>query len=43
MIRTAATQEGSVHIDDDRSTAPVVVEMQNDFADPKGSVYVGRG
>jgi len=27
----------------DRSTALVVVDVQNDFADPKGSLYVGEG
>jgi len=27
----------------DRSTALVVVDLQNDFADPKGSLYVGEG
>jgi nicotinamidase/pyrazinamidase len=30
-------------VDYDRSTALVVVEVQNDFADPKGSLYVGEG
>jgi nicotinamidase/pyrazinamidase len=39
----AATQEGSVMVDYDRSTALVVVDLQNDFADPKGSLYVGEG
>jgi nicotinamidase/pyrazinamidase len=40
---TAATQEGSAVVDYDRSTALVVVDVQNDFADPKGSLYVGEG
>ncbi|HEV8651784.1 MAG TPA: isochorismatase family protein [Actinomycetes bacterium] len=40
---TATTQEGSVVVDYDRSTALVVVDMQNDFADPKGSLYVRGG
>src|SRR5215218_2586057 len=43
MMRAAATQEGSVMVDHDRSTALVVVDVQNDFADPKGSLYVGEG
>jgi nicotinamidase/pyrazinamidase len=43
MMRAAATQEGSVMVDYDRSTALVVVDVQNDFADPKGSLYVGEG
>jgi nicotinamidase/pyrazinamidase len=30
-------------VDYDRSTALVVVDVQNDFADPKGSLYVGEG
>jgi nicotinamidase/pyrazinamidase len=30
-------------VDYDRSTALVVVDVQNDFADPKGSLYVGGG
>jgi hypothetical protein len=30
-------------VDHDRSTALVVVDVQNDFADPKGSLYVGEG
>jgi nicotinamidase/pyrazinamidase len=30
-------------VDYDRSTALVVVDLQNDFADPKGSLYVGEG
>jgi nicotinamidase/pyrazinamidase len=30
-------------VDCDRSTALVVVDVQNDFADPKGSLYVGEG
>jgi nicotinamidase/pyrazinamidase len=30
-------------VDYDRSTALVVVDMQNDFADPKGGLYVGEG
>ena len=29
-------------VDHDRSTALVVVDVQNDFADPKGSLYVGE-
>src|SRR5215207_8517133 len=40
---TAATQEGSAVVNYDRSTALVVVDVQNDFADPKGSLYVGEG
>jgi nicotinamidase/pyrazinamidase len=40
---TAATQEGSAVVDYDRSTALVVVDVQNDFADPKGSLYVSQG
>ena len=43
MIGTGTTQEGSVMVDYDRSTALVVVDVQNDFADAKGSLYVGRG
>ena len=27
----------------DERTAPVVVDVQNDFADPKGSLYVPGG
>jgi nicotinamidase/pyrazinamidase len=30
-------------VDYDRSAALVVVDVQNDFADPKGSLYVGEG
>jgi nicotinamidase/pyrazinamidase len=30
-------------VDYDRSTALAVVDVQNDFADPKGSLYVGEG
>jgi Isochorismatase family len=30
-------------VDYDQSTALVVVDVQNDFADPKGSLYVGEG
>ena len=30
-------------VDYDRSTALVVVDVQNDFADPKGSLYVREG
>jgi nicotinamidase/pyrazinamidase len=30
-------------VDYDRSTALVVVDVQNDFADPNGSLYVGEG
>ena len=30
-------------VDYDRSTALVVVDVQNDFADPKGSLYLGEG
>jgi nicotinamidase/pyrazinamidase len=30
-------------IDYDPSTALIVVDVQNDFADPKGSLYVGEG
>ena len=30
-------------VDHDRSTALVVVDVQNDYADPKGSLYVGEG
>jgi nicotinamidase/pyrazinamidase len=30
-------------VDYDRSTALVVVDVQNDFADPKGGLYVGEG
>jgi nicotinamidase-related amidase len=40
---TATTQEGSVLVDYDGSTALVVVDVQNDFADPKGSLYVAEG
>jgi hypothetical protein len=43
MIGTATTQEGSVMVDYDRSTALIVVDVQDDFADPKGSLYVGEG
>jgi nicotinamidase/pyrazinamidase len=43
MMGAATTQEGSVMVDYDRSTALVVVDVQNDFADPKGSLYVGEG
>jgi hypothetical protein len=32
-----------VVVDYDQSTALVVVDVQNDFADPKGSLYVGEG
>jgi nicotinamidase/pyrazinamidase len=42
-MRAAATQEGSAVVNYDRSTALVVVDVQNDFADPKGSLYVGQG
>jgi nicotinamidase/pyrazinamidase len=30
-------------VDAAQSTALVVVDLQNDFADPKGSLYVGEG
>jgi hypothetical protein len=43
VIRTAAAQEGRVMVDYDRSTALVVVDVQNDFADPRASLYVGGG
>jgi nicotinamidase/pyrazinamidase len=43
MMGVATTQEDNVMVDYDRSTALVVVDVQNDFADPKGSLYVGEG
>src|SRR6266508_3272856 len=43
MMGAAPTQEGSVMVDYDRSAALVVVDVQNDFADHKGSLYVGEG
>jgi nicotinamidase/pyrazinamidase len=43
MMGAAATQEGSAVVDYDRSAALVVVDVQNDFADPNGSLYVGQG
>jgi nicotinamidase/pyrazinamidase len=43
MMWAAATKEGSAVVDYDRSTVLVVVDVQNDFADPKGSLYVDEG
>jgi nicotinamidase/pyrazinamidase len=36
------TDDGPV-VDFDRTTAIIVTDVQNDFADPKGSLYVGGG